>query len=70
MSSDASTQKENSIMCIHTLTWNFAVFKDQLTGVGSPHAEFVELLCSRKSWHSLQEAHQQPCFNAHRVPFS
>lgn len=41
----------------HTHTWDFAVFKDQLAGVWSPHAEFVELLRCRESRHSLRNTH-------------
>jgi len=42
-----------------TRAWNLAVLKDQLAGVGPPHAEFVELLCRREARHALKEAYKQ-----------
>ena len=36
-----------------THTWNLAVFKEQLTGVGSPHAQLVQLLRCGETWHAL-----------------
>lgn len=36
-------------------TWNSAVFKDELAGVGSPHAQLVQLLCGGETRHSLHD---------------
>ncbi len=60
--------------CVHqTHTWDFAVFKDQLAGVWSSHAEFVELLRCVETWHSLKHTniHEQtkPPFLNHRFKF-
>lgn len=36
-------------------TWNFAVFKEELAGAGSPHAQLVQLLRGGETRHSLQD---------------
>lgn len=36
-------------------TRNSAVFKDELAGVGSPHAQLVQLLCGGETRHSLYD---------------
>lgn len=36
-------------------TWDFTVFENQLGCVGSPHAQFVQLLGCRETWHPLEE---------------
>lgn len=36
-------------------TWNSAVFKDELAGVGSPHAQLVQLLRGGETRHSLED---------------
>lgn len=40
-------------LILWTLTRHLAVFKDELTGVGAPHAQLVQLLGSTKTRHAL-----------------
>lgn len=35
------------------LTWDLAVFKDELTGIRASHPQLVELLGCAETWHSL-----------------
>lgn len=52
----ASLQRsqDGDSLIIGTLTGNFAVFEDKLTGVGAPHAQLVELLGGTKTRHTLR----------------
>lgn len=37
-----------------SLTRNLAVLKDQFTSIGPPHSQFIELLSSAETRHTLQ----------------
>lgn len=46
--------QDGDSLILGTLTRNFAVFENKLTGVGAPHAQLVELLGSTKTRHTLR----------------